>query len=268
VENREGFPQEQKPGGEGRPLGSLNPMARIAALTGQGVPPAATAPPAPAPATAPAPAADAAVASASAPVSPAAAPTASARPSLGRLAHVDAAHLWADDVAFATWLAANLDALTEVLSVRFQDGKMPHPEMSVVMASDASGATAVVVCELGEATDEGFGRLVRNVAASGAKHAVWVCGEPGDEYGASVSWLNRAVDARVSMVKVAAVTIGESAAAPMFELKVRTPRSDDEGVEATVPPADGSDAAGAPTTRRVDDWLDSVGARGEADQAG
>ena len=60
-----------------------------------------------------------------------------------------------------------------------------------------------------------------------------------------------------SLVRVSAVTIGESAAAPVFEVIVRTPRAGDEGVATAVP------ATGAPasTTRRVDDWLESVGAR-------
>jgi hypothetical protein len=188
--------------------------------------------------------------------------SATPRPSVGKLARVTASRLWRTDTAFATWLADNLDALGEALSVRFADGRMPHAETPVVMATDAAGAPVVVVCELGDASDAGFGRLVRNVAASSAKHAVWVCGEPGDEYGASVSWLNRAVDARVTMVKVGGVTIGESAAAPVFEVRVRSPRGDDDGVDASVPDADPT--APAPTTRRVDDWLKSVGAGEDA----
>lgn len=173
-----------------------------------------------------------------------------------------ASRLWRSDVTFAEWLADNLDALGEVLSMRITGGSMPHAETPVVMATDATGASVVVVCELGDASDAGFGRLVRNVAASSAKHAIWVCGEPGDEYGASVSWLNRAVDARVSMVKVGGVTIGESAAAPTFEVRVRSPRADDDGVEASVP--DTNPTGEQPPTRRVDDWLKSVGADEDA----
>lgn len=232
-----------------------------AASAAQAPSPQATAPAAQAPSAQPA---APAVAAAAQPASeqPAAA-SATPRPSVGKLARVGASRLWRTDTAFATWLAENLDALGEALSVRLADGRMPHAETPVVMATDASGAPVVVVCELGDASDAGFGRLVRNVAASNAKHAVWVCGEPGDEYGASVSWLNRAVDARVTMVKVGGVTIGESAAAPTFEVRVRSPRADDDGVDASVPDADST--APAPTTRRVDDWLKSVGAGEDAE---
>lgn len=232
-------------------------------MAAQGSTPGAQAPEQSSPTPAPAPAeAQAPSAPPSAPSTEAPAPVKEAAPtttaSVGKLAHVDASRLWADGVAFAGWLAHNLDALGEALSVRLRDGHMPHPGSPVVLATDEAGSGAVVVCELGEATDEGFGRLVRNVAASKAKHAVWICGEPGDEYGASVSWLNRAGDARVSMVKVSGVTIGESAAAPMFEVRVRTPREADAGVEASVPAAGGSEAV--QPARRVDDWLESVGA--------
>lgn len=251
MEQRPGLPQ-QASSGEGRSLTSLNPIARVAAMTASGASaptPSGAQEPSTGPTPAPAPDRVPAAADASA---------ATLRPSVGRLEHVVASRLWTDAVAFAGWLADNLDPLGEALSVRLRDGRLPHPETPVIVAVDASGETAVIVCELGDATDEGFGRLVRNVAASKATHAVWVCGEPGDEYGASVSWLNRADDARVSMVKVSAVVIGESAAAPMFEVRVRTPREADEGVESTVPASDPS--ASAPATRRVDDWLESVGA--------
>jgi hypothetical protein len=191
---------------------------------------------------------------------------ANGRPTLGRLARVEPSRLWPTDTAFAGWLADNLEGLSEALGMQLRDATVPHPDIPVVMAADASGAAVVIVLELGAASDEGFGRLVRNVTASSAAHGVWVCADPGEEYGASVSWLNRAVDARVSMVEVAAVTIGESAAAPMFEVTVRTPRADDAGVTSAVPAAE----APASPTRRVDDWLESVGARepdGEPDES-
>ncbi len=230
-------------------------MARVAALAAQ--PPAS---PAAAAASVPTPATISAASPA--PVAaPASVDAATSRPSVGTLAYVSAGQLWSDDRAFAAWLRGNLSALNGALGVTLSGGTMPHAETPVVLATDESGGAAVIVCELHDASDEGFGRLVRNVAANGARHAIWICGEPGDEYGASVSWLNRAVDSRVSMLKVSGVTIGESSAAPMFEVKVRTPRAVDEGVEATVPTADGGEPA--PGTRRVDDWLNSVGAGDE-----
>ena len=247
--DRPGFPHESAPSTEHRPTGSLNPMARIAAMTsgssaGTATSPSGAAPsPAP-PATSPAPGGQRPV-------------TTADSPTVGRLSRVEPSRLWATDVAFAAWLAANLDALGETLSMKLRNGTTPHSDSPVVMATDAAGGSVVIVCERGAATDEGFGRLVRTVAASGAKHAAWVCASPEDEYGAAISWLNRSVDGRFGMVKVSAVTIGESAAAPIFELSVRTPRAEDDGVSADVPATDGPKG----TTRRVDDWLDSVGAR-------
>jgi hypothetical protein len=69
-----------------------------------------------------------------------------------------------------------------------------------------------------------------------------------------VSWLNRAVDGRFVLVRVGAVTIGDSAAAPTFELAVRSPRADDPGVHSALPDAPGA----AASERRADDWLGSL----------
>jgi hypothetical protein len=151
-------------------------------------------------------------------------------------------------------VADNLDALTDVVDLRLAKPEVLDGEIPVVLAGAGGGTSAVVLAQRGASTDDAFGALVRHFAASAAAHAVWVCGDPTSEHAAAVSWLNRAVDGRFVMVRVGAVTIGDSATAPTFELAVRTPRADDAGVHSTLPEAH----AELHGERRADDWLGSM----------
>lgn len=180
-------------------------------------------------------------------------------PNLGRLRQVEAGALWPDDARFAAWLAENLDALAEATSLRLDAPQVLEGSTPVVLAAEGSGEAAVVVPQRGPSTDEAFGALVRHMAASGAEHGIWISGAPASEHAAAVSWLNRAVNGRFVLVRVGAVTIGDSAAAPTFEVAVRPPRGDDPGVDSVTPDVvDG----GATRERRADDWL--AGMREEA----
>ncbi len=182
-------------------------------------------------------------------------------PRLGRLERADATRLWTSDLAFSRWVVDNLDALAEVVGLRLARPELLEGEVPVVLAATADGTSAVVLAQRGPSTDDAFGTLVRHFAASAAAHTIWVSGSPSSEHVAAVSWLNRAVDGRFVMVRVGAVTIGDSAAAPTFELAVRTPRADDAGMHSALPET-GGEAHGE---RRADDWLGSLRAEvGEA----
>jgi hypothetical protein len=192
-----------------------------------------------------------------------AAPEASSPPrprTLGRLTPVQAEQLWPTDAAFAAWLAENLEAVSEVASLPLRAAELLRGDTPVILAATEGGASAVVVPQRAASTDVAFGAMVRHFAASAAQHAVWICGDPSSEHAAAVSWLNRAVDGRFVMLRVGAVTIGDSAAAPTFELAVRSPRRDDAGVESVLP--EGSVDADVPE-RRADDW--PAGVREKAD---
>jgi len=232
-------PQDAAPG---QPRAN-NPLARISAITGNTRPlaPAANNGTTPPPTSTSAPAAH----------------PAPAGPRLGRLERADAGELWPTDVAFSRWLADNLDAVGETVSLRLDKPELLDGDLPVVLTSAGDGASAVVLAQRGASTDDAFGSLVRHFAASAAQHAVWICGDPSSEHVAAVSWLNRAVDGRFVMLRVGAVKIGESAAAPTFELAVRSPRADDPHMDSAVPEAHRADDG----ERRADDWLGSLRAR-------
>jgi hypothetical protein len=175
-------------------------------------------------------------------------------PTVGRLKEGTAAQLWPSDALFAAWLVGNLDALVDATSLRVTGPQLLEGTTSVVMGTLSDGKPVVVVPQRGASTDDAFGALVRHVGASAAEHGVWICGEPASEHAAAVSWLNRAIDGLFLMVRVGAVTIGDSIAAPTFTMAVRSPRGDDPGVESTAPLTDRA----ASDTRRADDWLSEM----------
>lgn len=240
-------PQDMQPG---RPQSDgMGPLARLSAITGN-----ATPRPGPVESDGAAPIQGASPTLSATPVSPSAHPG-DGTLSLGRLRQVEAGALWPDDARFAAWLAENLDAVADATSLSLEAPQVLDGSTPVVLAAERSGQAAVVVPQRGRSTDEAFGALVRHMAASSAEHGVWICGEPASEHAAAVSWLNRAVNGRFVLVRAGAVTIGDSAAAPTFEVTVRPPRGDDPGVESMTP-----DAADGSLTRerRADDWLSGL----------
>lgn len=240
-------PQGMQPG---RPQSDgIGPLARLSAITGNATSRPAPVEPVGAEALHTSPETDTVT-----PTSPPPQPQ-GGTPSLGRLRQVEAGALWPDDARFAAWLAENLDAVADATSLSLEAPQVLDGSTPVVLAAERSGQAAVVVPQRDRSTDEAFGALVRHMAASGAEHGVWICGDPASEHAAAVSWLNRAVNGRFVLVRAGAVTIGDSAAAPTFEVAVRPPRGGDPGVESTTP-----DAADGNQTRerRADDWLSGL----------
>lgn len=176
----------------------------------------------------------------------AAAPRGTAAPAtsstIGRLTRVSAAELWADANAMASWVAANGEALAELTGV---DGlRFQAPTAGTALGTAADGGAVCVVCEVGPASDEGLGTLLRTAAVQDGGIVVWLNGGPSDPHVAALSWLNRATPPRFFLAKATGVRIDASASAPMFELLVRPPRAT-QPVGATT---------GAPQ-RRVEDHV-------------
>lgn len=168
------------------------------------------------------------------PAPAAAAPRGTAAPTpsstIGRLTRVSAADLWTDANAMAAWVAANGEALSELTGV---DGlRFQAPTAGTALGTAADGGAVCVVCEVGPASDEGLGALLRTAAVQDGGTVVWLNGGPSDPHVAALSWLNRATPPRFFLAKATGVRIDGSASAPMFELLVRPPRGK-EPAEAT-----------------------------------
>jgi hypothetical protein len=153
---------------------------------------------------------------------------------IGRLRHADPSELWrASD--FATWLGANLGEVGSLVGLRLTPAPAGAASPGTVVATDPDGGQVRVVIELGSSTDETFGLLMRQLVASGAKTAVWVCAKAQDEHLTSVTWLNREITGRLHVVVVEAVRIDDSVPAPVFRLALRAPDASPPASSAPAP---------------------------------
>ncbi len=159
------------------------------------------------------------VTAAASPTSPRATDGGASQP-IGRLRHVDPVELWRS-ADFATWLSGNLDAIASLISTKLTAAPAGAASPGTVVATDPDGAQVRVVVELGSSSDETFGLLMRQLVASGAKTAIWVCATARDEHLTSVEWLNREITGRLHVVTVDAVRIDDSVPAPIFRLALR-----------------------------------------------
>jgi len=153
---------------------------------------------------------------------------------IGRLRRADPIELWrASD--FATWLGANLGEVGSLIGLRLTPAPSGRVSPGTIVATDPDGGQVRVVVELGSSTDETFGLLMRQLVASGAKTAVWVCAKAQDEHLASVTWLNREITGRLHVVVVEAVRIDDSVPAPVFRLALRAPAAPTPASSAPAP---------------------------------
>jgi hypothetical protein len=161
---------------------------------------------------------------------PTEAPTPATAGGIGRLTRVSAAELWTDASAMSTWIATNAETLSELTGV---EGLRFHaPAAGTVLGKAADGSAVCVVCEVGPASDEGLGALLRTAAVQDGGSVVWLNGGASDSHVAALSWLNRATPPRFFLGKATGVRIDGSASAPMFELLVRPPRATEPAEEA------------------------------------
>ena len=151
---------------------------------------------------------------------------------IGRLRRADPVELWRS-ADFATWLGSNLGEIGSLIGVRLTAAPAGAASPGTVVATDPDGGQVRVVVELGSSSDETFGLLMRQLVASGAKTAVWVCARAQDEHLTSVEWLNREITGRLHVVVVEAVRIDDSVPAPILRLALRA----GEAPPASIAPA-------------------------------
>ena len=139
---------------------------------------------------------------------------------IGRIRRADPVELWRSD-EFAAWLAGNLDEVSSLLGVKLAPAPAGAASPGTIVATDPAGGQVRVVVELGTSSDEMFGVLMRQLVASGAKTAIWICAQARDEHLTSVEWLNREIAGQLHVVTVEAVRIDDSVPAPVFRLALR-----------------------------------------------
>jgi hypothetical protein len=145
-------------------------------------------------------------------------------PEIGKLTRVSLREVWKHEAYdFTQWLRDNIDVLNEALDLTLVnvDREQAIGSFSIdLVAEDEGGGTVILENQLGKSDHDHLGKLITYLTGLGAKAAIWIVSDPRPEHVAAVTWLNEAGSASFYMVKVEAVRIGSSPAAPLFTLIV------------------------------------------------
>jgi hypothetical protein len=145
-------------------------------------------------------------------------------PGIGKLERVSLREVWEHEAYdFTQWLEENIDVLNTAIDLNLVnvDRERAAGSFSVdLVAEDEGGGTVIIENQLEKSNHDHLGKLITYLSAMGAKAAVWLVADPRPEHVAAVAWLNESTSAVFYMVKVEAVRIGNSPAAPLFTLIV------------------------------------------------
>lgn len=143
---------------------------------------------------------------------------------IGKLKRVPLREVWKHEAYdFTQWLQENIDVLNDALDLNLVnvDREQTAGSFSIdLVAEDEGGGTVIIENQLEKSNHDHLGKLITYLTAMGAKAAIWIVSDPRPEHVAAVAWLNESSSAAFYMVKVEAVRISESPAAPLFTLIV------------------------------------------------
>lgn len=143
---------------------------------------------------------------------------------IGKLQRVPLREVWRHEAYdFTQWLQENVDILNESLGLDLVSAEREQAAGSFsidLVAESSDGETYVVENQLEPSNHDHLGKVITYLTAMKARGAVWIVSEPRQEHINAMAWLNEARNADFYLVKVEAVRIGESPAAPLLTLIV------------------------------------------------
>lgn len=139
---------------------------------------------------------------------------------ISRLTRVELREVWKHEARdFTQWLEQNIDLLNEAtgLSLTVSGRERPAGAFACdLVAEDDSGGVVVIENQLERSNHDHLGKVITYLSQLGASTAIWIVSEPRPEHVGAMAWLNESSSASFYMVKVEAVRIADSPAAPMF----------------------------------------------------
>jgi len=143
---------------------------------------------------------------------------------IGKLRRVPLREVWVHEAYdFTQWLQENIDELNTALDLNLVnvDREQAAGPFSIdLVAEDSSGGTVIIENQLEKSNHDHLGKIITYLTAMNARTAVWIVSDPRPEHVAAIAWLNESSSAGFYMVKVEAVRIEDSPAAPLFTLIV------------------------------------------------
>ena len=148
-------------------------------------------------------------------------------PSIGKLREVDVRELWRhEQYDFSNWLAKaeNLEYLNEVPGLTLVDVDRevyvgPY-RCDMVAKDETTGITVIVENQLEATNHDHLGKIITYASGLQAKVVVWIVKEAKEEHRSAIEWLNNNTGSDINffLIEIHAYTIGDSDAAPKFEV--------------------------------------------------
>ena len=143
---------------------------------------------------------------------------------IGKLQRVHLREVWRHEAYdFTQWLQVNIDILNEALDLELVSAEREQAAGSFsidLVAESSDGETYVVENQLEKSNHDHLGKVITYLTVMKARGAIWIVSEPRQEHVNAMAWLNEASNADFYLVKVEAVRIGDSPAAPLLTLIV------------------------------------------------
>lgn len=143
---------------------------------------------------------------------------------IGRLERVPLREVWKHEAYdFTSWLQQNVDVLNDAMDLNIVSLERERAAGSFsidLVGEDEFGGTIIIENQLEKSNHDHLGKVITYLTAMGAKTAVWIVSNPRPEHVAAITWLNESSSADFYMVKVEAVRIGTSPAAPLLTVIV------------------------------------------------
>ena len=124
---------------------------------------------------------------------------------------------------FTQWLQENIDVLNAPLNIDLVSAEREQAAGAFsidLVAEDSDGDSYVIENQLEKSNHDHLGKVITYYASMKAKGAIWIVAEPRPEHVTAMAWLNEANGANFYLVKVQAIRIDDSPAAPLLTLIV------------------------------------------------
>lgn len=141
---------------------------------------------------------------------------------ISKITRIALREVWRHEALDLTrWLEENIDVLEEItgLSISSVDREQSAGTFSVdLVAEDADGNLVVIENQLERSDHDHLGKIITYLTSLEAKTAIWIVSEPRPEHVKAIAWLNESQSARFYLLKIEAIRIGDSPAAPLLTL--------------------------------------------------
>lgn len=144
--------------------------------------------------------------------------------SISKIRRVHLREVWKHEAYdFTQWLQDNIDVLNGTLNLNLVSAEREQAAGAFsidLVAEDDSGETYIIENQLEKSNHDHLGKLITYYASRQGRGAIWIVSEPRPEHVTALSWLNEASSADFYLVKLEAVRIDDSPAAPLLTLIV------------------------------------------------